>query len=485
MNTRHFVRRSLLHHWRINLAVGLGVAAATAVLTGALLIGDSMRGSLRDLTLGRLGTIDELLVTQHFFREQLVDELQTNPDFKQHYHRATGAILFPQGTLQFHSDVPAQTPDSHQNNVHVAGNVLLLGVRELYWQFDLTEHSGSVHPGQNEIVLNQTLADELQVQVGDQVTLRLPENKQVSADSPLGNKDDRIHSIPRLTVSAIIPAKGLGRFSLNPSQQTSLNAYLDLEMLQQELRQRGNVNAILVSSRQQDQPPDAIGSEALQKALKPTIEDYGLLLNEVDLQYQRKEQDGPSSQVTVSRYYSLSSERMMLADEFVELANTATQNQAQPVLTYLANALMKVPNGESPKPEGGMVTGKRDETTYGTIVPYSVVTAVDSNAALGPLTNRKGEPILVGDQEVVISDWLANDLQMERGDWLRIDYFQPETTHGNTEEYFIDLQVVDILPLTSPSRPFSRRKKAVFESPPTLITDPDLTPAVPGVTDQD
>ena len=120
-----FIRRSLIHHWRINCAVALGVAAATAVLTGALLIGDSMRGSLKDLTLGRLGQIDELLITQHFFREQLVAELQTEPKFKQHYHAATGAILFPQGTLQ-------STGSENQVDVvsPVAGNVLVLGVRE-------------------------------------------------------------------------------------------------------------------------------------------------------------------------------------------------------------------------------------------------------------------------------------------------------------------------------------------------------------------
>ena len=42
------LRRNLLYHWRGNLAVLLGVAVGSAVLTGALLVGDSLRGSLRD-----------------------------------------------------------------------------------------------------------------------------------------------------------------------------------------------------------------------------------------------------------------------------------------------------------------------------------------------------------------------------------------------------------------------------------------------------
>ena len=58
MNSSRLVWRSLVHHLRMHGAVALGVAAATAVLTGALLVGDSVRGSLRSLTLDRLGRID-------------------------------------------------------------------------------------------------------------------------------------------------------------------------------------------------------------------------------------------------------------------------------------------------------------------------------------------------------------------------------------------------------------------------------------------
>ena len=72
---RQFVARSLRHHWRINLAVALGVSAATAVLTGALLIGDSTRGSLRQLTLDRLGSIDEVLITDRFFRQEMAAQI--------------------------------------------------------------------------------------------------------------------------------------------------------------------------------------------------------------------------------------------------------------------------------------------------------------------------------------------------------------------------------------------------------------------------
>ena len=474
-----FIRRSLIHHWRINCAVALGVAAATAVLTGALLIGDSMRGSLKDLTLGRLGQIDELLITQHFFREQLVAELQTAPNFKQHYQTATGAILFPQGTLQ-----AAQSENQVDAASPVAGNVLVLGVRKDFWWLDLTEREDSIHPLDDQIVLNQTLADELQVNVGDFVTLRLPANKQVSADSSLGNNEDRIRSIPRLVVSAIIPATGFGRFSLSPSQQSSLSAYVNLSGLQKELNQQDKVNTILVASGQIDHPPNDAASAALQSALKPTLEDYGLLLNEVALEFNPNYSDPQSEMTTVLQYHSLSSQRMMLDDPTVAMVEQAGDNPSQSVLTYLANAMMKVPSDATPQPAGGAVTEKRTAQQYGNITPYSLITAVDSTEALGPLLDANGKPIVIGDNQVVISDWLADNLQITKGDWLRVDYFDPETTHGEREEYFIDLEVLDILSLTAPRRPYGRRNVATFENPPTLITDPALTPAVPGVTDQ-
>ena len=61
------MHRSLAYFWRINLAVLLGVAIATAVLTGALIVGDSVRESLRHLVLHRLGGIDYALISTSWF----------------------------------------------------------------------------------------------------------------------------------------------------------------------------------------------------------------------------------------------------------------------------------------------------------------------------------------------------------------------------------------------------------------------------------
>src|SRR6478672_7204285 len=81
MRARDLVGHSLRHYWRTNLAVVLGVATAVAVLAGALLVGDSVRGSLRDLIAQRLGRTNQIVVSSGFLREALADDLRADESF--------------------------------------------------------------------------------------------------------------------------------------------------------------------------------------------------------------------------------------------------------------------------------------------------------------------------------------------------------------------------------------------------------------------
>ncbi|MCU0978353.1 MAG: hypothetical protein MUF25_04205 [Pirellulaceae bacterium] len=133
------IRRSLAYHWRIHLAVALGVAAATAVLTGALLVGDSVRGSLRRLTLDRLGRIDEVLVTERFFAEPLAAQLQAAAGFRQHFSAAVPAILFPRGTLE--------TQGALQSGR--AAQVLIVGCDAAFWELGDANYRPVRPPGRH------------------------------------------------------------------------------------------------------------------------------------------------------------------------------------------------------------------------------------------------------------------------------------------------------------------------------------------------
>ena len=70
-----FLLRSIVHYRRSHFVVMLAVAVSTAVIGGALIVGDSVRASLRQMTLSRLGGITHVLHSPRFVREKLADEI--------------------------------------------------------------------------------------------------------------------------------------------------------------------------------------------------------------------------------------------------------------------------------------------------------------------------------------------------------------------------------------------------------------------------
>src|SRR5712692_6143219 len=76
MTLRTLAARSLRFHWRAHLGVLLGATLGTAILVGALAVGDSVRYSLRSLALARLCGIHLALSgPNRFFREALAEAL--------------------------------------------------------------------------------------------------------------------------------------------------------------------------------------------------------------------------------------------------------------------------------------------------------------------------------------------------------------------------------------------------------------------------
>jgi len=454
MSAWRFILRSLAYHWRIHVAVALGVAAATAVLTGALLVGDSVRGSLRRLTLDRLGRIDLVLVTDRFFAADLASRLQAAPGFRQHFSDATPAVLFPRGTLE-------------KQGGGRAAQVLIVGCGSDFWALGDAAHRPARTPRRDEIVLNAPLAEELQARVGDEVVLRLPKSNQVPADSPLGRKSDRIRTLAGLRVIEIMPAESLGRFSLTATQTTPRNAYVARETLQAALGREGRINAILVAGRSRHSPPDADAESALRAALQPNLSDYGLSIQRARRTFRPA---GSDRDEVVFDYFSLTTDRMLLSSPAERAAVRAWgRDHAQPVLTYLANSIEKADGGD-PSP----------------VIPYSLVTAVDSQPGLGPLLAADGQtPIVLRADEIALNSWAAADLKAQLGDRIRVTFHKPETTHDRLEEATAEFVLKAVVPLTEPSQPYRRNRPAEYTICPTLANDPDLTPIVEGVTDQE
>ena len=94
-------------------------------------------------------------------------------------------------------------------------------------------------------MLNASTAAEIDAKVGDLVTLRLPVEQAVPADSPLGRKDIQSEGLPRMKVIDIIDDRGLGRFAISASQAAPQNAFVARETIAKVLDRDGQANALL------------------------------------------------------------------------------------------------------------------------------------------------------------------------------------------------------------------------------------------------
>src|SRR5690606_17261403 len=84
MTKLNYILKSFFHYLKANLLVALGVAISTMVLTGSLIIGDSVRHSLEQTTFFRLGETTHLVaVTERYFRQEMAAEMEAkNPEIQ-------------------------------------------------------------------------------------------------------------------------------------------------------------------------------------------------------------------------------------------------------------------------------------------------------------------------------------------------------------------------------------------------------------------
>ena len=456
MSLLRYIWASLWQYRRTHLAVALGVAVATAVITGALLVGDSVRGSLRDLILQRLAGVDTVLVAEQPFREELASQWQADLarrpvrrrpldrkplDWKQSeapppqdppppgFTQFAPLLIVP-GSISF-------TPRDPAGGSAQATQLSILGVTDTFWELG---PGGPAQPlAGNDIAVSQAVADELHARVGDEVLVRVPLPSNIPADSTLGEKRNALTS-RRLRIAAILN-QGIARFSLQPSQLEPRNVFVPLATLQRLLQLPDQANAIAIGGVSSDQPSTADQQAALQQALRPTLADFGLRVDEITI-----------GKYPESHFLQISAERLVLPPPLLTtLHELEASDYEQPVITYLANTIQR---------------GDRR-------VAYSTVTGVDSTAELGPLRDDQGQPILLAEDEIALNDWAAAALTAQLGDQLTLSYYEPETTHGQlVERTTPPLTLRVIVPLEGPN------------GQPTAAADPQFTPELPGVTDE-
>src|SRR5215218_7247987 len=267
------VLRNLAYYRRTNAAVVFGVGVAVAVLAGALLLGESVRASLRGLFLQRLGRATHVASAPNFFRERLAGEVSAGAGFAAAGFDAACPLVVTEGLV------------THESSGRRAVAVQVYGVDARFWEFHGRADSASRAPGRDEVLLSPGLAAELGAAAGDAVVLRVEQPSDIPVESLHGRKDD-VGSSARLTVRETLPAAELGEFSVRPRQSEVRAVFVPLTSLQRSLDRVGRVNTILFAANADAPEGDAARAQAeklddLVRA-SATLEDLGVKLRALD-----------------------------------------------------------------------------------------------------------------------------------------------------------------------------------------------------------
>ena len=371
-----FARRGLRHYLREHVLVAAATAVAVAVLVGALVVGDSVRGSLRAAFTERLGATDYAVLPLHPFSDDpdsgLPARLGARDDYRARFapaapvYRLPGTVAAPDG-----GTVPAT----------------IFGVDERYFAFHGLEDV--IEPGTARI---SSGVRRLGFVPGDGVLVGIGGHEEIAAASLFGEKDDAGITVRRQVAAWPNSAPGVasGDFALFPEQGASRAVFLPLDDLRRLVdasdtgRDRALVpraNALLIRTSGQ-------GGGGLEEAT-PLL--AGVLAESSSL-----DDRGLSLTGAAGGGFVLESRSLVLPDGVVEgtlAAAGRTGVEADPVLTYLATSIRSA-----------------DRET-----PYSLVSGLPER--LLPENGReRGENVLYPGR------WLAEDLGLDPGDRLDLSF---------------------------------------------------------------
>ncbi len=461
MTTRRLLLDSIRHYWRTHLGVVLGSALAALVLTGALMVGDSVKATLRAQAEARVGKIGEALLCGERF-VPWPREAEKRP---QVVARTFAPGPDAAGVLMLAGSANASGGAARANKVQI------LGVDDAFWKLspsgkDPFSHEGAPQHGappvpaatslpreapqknaaspKNDvaagtdgappIVLNERLAAQLGVQAGGDVVLRMEKPSAISKDAPLSGDEDAAVTL-RARVARIVGEADFGRFSLANGQVPPFTAFVPLAALQEKLGVGEKANVLLNDGGQLPRPDEwnpaqpnwlnlllrhkkyparaqsmsvlfDLHRQGSEKAMLPG-ENLGQTLDALGFEL-RELPNQSGIEIRTPRIFieqaiidaARGNERESASDaEKIRNPQSAIRNPLDS-LTYFVNELRAGDGSDAKSPA----------------TPYSMVTAIDAPAS--GFVNPK-----LADGEIQITRWLADDLRVDPGAKLTLEYF--------------------------------------------------------------
>jgi len=347
MTVSGFIKSNLIHYARKNLLLALGIAISGAVLTGALVVGDSVKYSLNRIVEHRLGEISHVLQAgDRYFTSDLSERV------KEQIQIPVSSMLLQEGSA---------SADGGQRRVN---NIQVLGVDKDFEKLAGTRDYYSKLSG-DSVIISRNLANRLSLDVGDDVLLRIEKASLIPLNAPFVSDAENVVSL-RAAVKAVAEDETLGRFNLKVSQTAPFNVFISLSVLQELMDFSGRINVMLLATE------DQVNTQDIWKAVQDQFAaaDAGLKLELLeDLQM-----------------LQLTSDRVFIDDVLSDILTEAAE-RSEGILTYFVNQVSYA-----------------DAST-----PYSFVSTLPDDW-LKP-------------HEIIINQWMAEDLKAEEGDTLSLNYF--------------------------------------------------------------
>ena len=480
--------RSLTHFWRINLAVVAGVGVAVSVLAGAFLVGTSVRASLRDLALQRLGNVDQVVTAGAFFREALAEELPGSSALAGD-GAGDGADAAPGAPATAVPMIALEGFATHQESGSRAGGIQVYGVDERFWAFHGLaggadgEGGAGRGPEPGEVLVSGGLARELGAAAEDTLLVRMQKPSAIPVSSLHGRRDD-LGSTMRLRIREVLAPAELGEFSFRPQQGFSRAVFVDLERMQRDLELDREANTLLLAGVGAGAPAVARIEAALRATTRLT--DLGLRVRALP---------GPGA-------LAVESTAGLLNDEVVSAAGAAADAGGmgeQPVLTYLANEIrggdrvtpyslvtaldpaalgVAPPAGAAPPNAAGAgatsapADADAPSTPAGSSSTPGGGASSDPGAGSSPTPGGgapsppadEGGPAGEAPRPIWLNRWTADDLEAAPGDVVTLQYYLWEDAGALVTDE-AEFRVAGVLPMTG------------------LAVDRDLAPEYPGITE--
>ena len=271
------------------------VGLLSAVITGSLLTGWSVRASLKKTASEHLGNTGIVISSgNRFFDPSLADRLKDSARIN-----CTG-LLEINGFCQ------------NFNTQKVVSNAHIYGVTDGFFRF---QGNDTIHINPGEVAVNEKLAVSLDLKTGDELIIRFNENSDIPADAPFAPAKEEGRSIV-MKVGTILKPANSSNFSLSINQVVPENIFINLSDLINNSGKHVKINRLLIDKKSKITTEEAYN--ILRKLMRPS--DLGLKTIAL------KKTGG----------YELRSDRIFFENTLIHEIQNVIPSSA-PVITYLGN----------------------------------------------------------------------------------------------------------------------------------------------------